>query len=252
MPKIIYILVIIAIVPGCYVKRAGEAITPVTKMKPGIEIGEVKKQNLTNSDFNIAKAEIEISNNGESQKLLGSLKFKKSGSYLVSFKTRTGIEAARIFITKDTILINDRLKKRLFYGSADYLKEKYGISGEAIPLIFGDFIESAGKEEQVINCLDKKNELSGVIISNRITYTIDCHVGKIIKASIDDEQNSGKILFLYNKFKKATDINYPGYIEFSDKNRETIIRIKIDRIEFGGEVKTDFIPGNNYEKILLK
>jgi hypothetical protein len=213
---------------------------------------ELEKKNLTNIDFNILKAEIEVVNKREKIKFLGSLKYKNTGLYLFSFRSKAGIEAARIFISKDTILINDRIKKRLFYGSTNYLRDKYGISILSLPLILGDFVDISGRTEQKIECKNGKSEILGVAARNEIKYTIDCQNGKITSAILNGDRDTEDITFLFEKFKIIGNNLFPGNVEFADRNRETIIKIKIDRIEFGGIVKIDFIPGNNYDKIMLK
>ncbi len=71
--------------------------------------------NLTQETLLILfKADVEVFNNGENRKLISTVKYRKPGNYLVSVKHRTGVEAARIYITKDTVLINDRIYKTLY------------------------------------------------------------------------------------------------------------------------------------------
>ena len=68
------------------------------------------------------------------------LKFEYPDKYLISIKSRTGIEGARIYISEDTILFNDRINKKMYYGSSLYLKRKYGLTTNFLPLIFGDIV----------------------------------------------------------------------------------------------------------------
>jgi hypothetical protein len=213
---------------------------------------DIKKNNLTNTNFDISKAEIEISGNGENQKFLGSLKYNNSGTYLFSFRSRTGIEVARIYFSKDTVLINDRMKKKLFYGSTNILNDKYGISILALPLIIGDFVDSSVNTQVRVDCKNGKTEILGVAGRNDIKYYVDCLNGKIESAIIKGEQQANDIVFLFKNFDNIENFVFPRSIELSDRTRETNINIKIIKIEFGEEVKVNFIPGINYEKILLK
>ena len=41
---------------------------------------------------------------------MATIKYELPDKYLISIRSKAGIEAARIFITKDTVLINDRIK----------------------------------------------------------------------------------------------------------------------------------------------
>ena len=56
--------------------------------------------------------------------------------FLISIKSHTGIEVARIFLTGDSIMINDRINKKLYYGSTSYLKNKYGLTTAVFPVIW--------------------------------------------------------------------------------------------------------------------
>ena len=92
--------------------------------KPGSSnvFESTKNQNITNNGFFIQKAEIEIVTGEGKEKYLASIKFEKPDKYLISVKSRTGIEGARIYISNDSILVNDRINKKLYSGNTFYLK----------------------------------------------------------------------------------------------------------------------------------
>ena len=71
------------------------------------------KNNLSKENFYIQKADIKVTQDNISVRFIASIKFRKPDSLLISVKSRTGIEAGRAFITKDTILINDRIKQKI-------------------------------------------------------------------------------------------------------------------------------------------
>ena len=108
----------------------------------------IENQNLTKRNFFIQKAEIEILSEEENQKLIASIKFIYPDQYLISLKSKTGIEAARIFITDDTVLINDRINRKLYFGKPAQLKNKYGISPAVLPVVLGDFIKGNSKLDE--------------------------------------------------------------------------------------------------------
>ena len=95
------------ILSGCSSMKKTIINVPVKSESNNLELTErTLNRNLTGIDFNIVKAEVEVMNNGESQKLVASVKYRKPGNYLVTIRNRTGIEAARVYITHDTVLIN--------------------------------------------------------------------------------------------------------------------------------------------------
>ena len=55
----------------------------------------------------------------------------------------------------------------------------------------------------------------------------------------------------YSQFFKISNLNAPGKIEISDKQNNTVIEIRIQKIVIPWEGTIDFIPGKQYEKIHL-
>ena len=71
---------------------------------PEIYLNPSEDQNITNTDFYIQKAEIEFTNKDNRQKFLCSIKYQRPDKYLISIKSRTGIEGARIYVSEDSII----------------------------------------------------------------------------------------------------------------------------------------------------
>ncbi|MCX6300924.1 MAG: DUF4292 domain-containing protein [Bacteroidia bacterium] len=214
-------------------------------------IEQVKALNITNSDFNISKAEIEIANDMEKQKMICNMKYKKSGIYLISLRSQAGIEAARIFITKDTILINDRINKRLYYGEPNYLLEKYGITTTVLPVVLGDFI-SDKSGDKIADCDNGKTviiEKEGV---KELEYTIDCRSKKVTEIRALSIETGKGIIIRFEKFNELEESIMPKNIVITDKEEETRISIIIEKIENKLESDITFIPGKNYEAVLLR
>jgi len=108
--KIVYIIFLL--LTGCSAFKKGtknEIYMPV--ISDEALTARIFSMNVTKTDFNIPRADIEIFNNGKSQRLIANLKYRNPGIYLAAIKNRSGIEAARIYITRDTIMINDRIIK---------------------------------------------------------------------------------------------------------------------------------------------
>ena len=239
--------------PGCSVNRIrGNRNYRVSNE---IIIGNIfentKKQNITRNNIFIQKAEIEISNKEGTKRLLGTLKFEKPDKYLISIKSIAGIEAARIFISFDTILINDKISKKQYFGTPQYLKRKYGITTSVLPVILGDYINDDLSENRESKCLDGKLENEGIISGIRIKYIIDCKKGKSILASPENSSNEGSIEIQYSDFFEKGSIIIPGKIEIRDFTRATTIVIKIRKIESPWDGSIKFVQGNRYEIIKL-
>jgi hypothetical protein len=223
---------------------------PVVSVLPtGLEA--IKKENLSNMDFNIQKAEVLIVSNGNKQQFIATVKYKVPDQWLISLKGTTGIEAARAYINSDTILVNERLHKKLYYNKSRILEEKFGITFKALPVMFGDLIESERTARDSIKCYEGKSIKKIRLDRNDIEYIINCMDNKTIKCTISGTEK-GEIKFIYSKVKVIGNNKLPEKIIIKGEEEKNIIEIIIRKIDFSPIEKIDFISGKGYEKMLLK
>jgi hypothetical protein len=232
--------------------ETGKKTTITNELSSVVSDDIVIKGNLTNQNFTIQKAEIEVNNEEKKISLLANIRYQKEGNYLISMRSRNGIEVVRIYLTKDTLLANDRINKKLYYGSTEYLTKKYGISISAIPVIFGDLINDEKDSLLIIDCSDDRVKINRFIEERKIYYVVDCKLGKIINAQYYSENNENGIEIIFSNFSGLERYNYPGTIKIKDLKGNTGIKIEIKKIEITDGETLKFIPGSNYEKILLK
>jgi hypothetical protein len=209
----------------------------------------IKRQNITNRNFFVQRAEIEVIADNYKQKLLASIKYNFPDKYLISLRSKTGVEVARIFITEDTVLVNDRFNKILYFGKPDNLKKKYNISHELLPIIFGDLITGKETLGDNIICTDNKADISYNLNGIKISYLVDCDRMKIVSAcqEIDIKTNYKDIK--YDDFVKVGYGLMPSMIhmDFSEAD----ITVKIEKIEAPWAGTVEFIPGSRYDLIEL-
>jgi hypothetical protein len=239
-------------VTGCSViRKSGKSLTMNDKNgKSSTILKGTKKQNITNSGFFIKKAEIEILTKNGREKYLASIKFEKTERYLVSVKGRTGIEGARIYISNDSILVNDRINKKLYSGNTIYLEKKFGLNAGFLPLIFGDVILDKKCEDNDAKCVGSKNitecYLRGVILK----YEIDCSRRKVMAVSQIDNFNNNVNRLKFSKFFSVGGSLIPKIIEFEGQFN-TVVKIRIIKMEMPWSGIIKFIPGKGYESIEL-
>jgi hypothetical protein len=212
----------------------------------------LEKQNLTNNSFFIQKAQIEVSSDEVNQKFNGSIKFVTPGKYLISLKSKAGIEAARIFLSDDTILINDRINRKLYYGKPEVLNRKYGISSSLIPIVLGDYVKDNKSNNENIPCSEGKLDLESFVNGLKISYTVDCKKAKIILAQQKGSLNNVVTEINYGDFIKTGDILTPAKIHIKYIKSMVNIDIRIEKIESPWNGNIEFIPGNKYELIELR
>lgn len=216
----------------------------------GISYAELENFNITNNNFIIRRADIEILSKGQRKKLIATVKYRKEGICLISIRNITGIEAARIYLTRDSIRVNDRIGRRTYVISKEYLSGRYGFSGETIPLIFGDLILQ--DHERTLECKDDKAVVNSGEEGKNLRYQVDCKGGKATQCIIQGGYENENIIFKFDKFRNSEGYTYPSIISTADSKGDTVIEVKIGDIEFVTDLIIEFVPGNNYEKIILE
>lgn len=230
---------------GCSVSRRSKTLPPEDFSAKTVSPSLVASCNVANTGFFITKAFLEITGEDETQKALCSVKHNGSGEYLITVRSRSGIEAGRMFINRDTLLINDRINRILYYGSPGRLSEKYGIAYYLIPLIFGDYI-SMDADSADLRCLNGVIRKRELVYGNPVNYIIDCRNNKVIEA-ITGSANELKLVF--RSFKVDGGKKYPAKIEIEHVSRNIKLKIAIENIESDWDESIDFVPGSNYKKM---
>ena len=251
MRKLIIILGISIIFAGCSITKRGidnsVVISDVADKSDIVSITE--NQNLTNNSFFIQKADVKVVRDGESESFIASIKYNIHGSYLISLRGKSGIEAARICITKDTILVNDRINRQLLFGKPGYVERKLGLPIDLLPIVFGDLISDRKETDIVAPCVDGNLHLEHNIRGVNIKYIVDCKKKKIISAVRAGNLNSELARLKFDKFISYGNGFFPSVIHITYIDSEIFIKIVKFEIPWEGDI--EFIPGNKYEEIEL-
>jgi hypothetical protein len=251
--KVIIIAFLILLISGCSVSRykkqnkEGASLKSVTENSNEVLINK----NITKESFYIKKIEIVLESGNENEKFLGSLKFVKPDSFLLNIRTKTGLEAARVFFTKDTVLINDRFNKILYFGTKGDLKIKYGFNLDLFPIILGDFMSDNSYSLNEINCKENRN-ITIYFKGERVKYSIDCKTAKAKEISILKEIESNSLNLKFEKFVKSNEISFGLKEEIYGLGKIGSLNIIYSKIERPWYGKIEFIPGRNYELVRIK
>lgn len=215
-------------------------------------VSYVTEHNYTARHFFIRRAEISVGGNNESHKLIASVRFAKPDSFLISIRILSGLEAARILLTGDTVLVNDRINRTLYFGSNRNVKKKYGFDPILFPLLFGDIITGNASMPAVANC----NEGTATLREKRtdciVNYFIDCKTGKCNNITIENEFMKEYISIAFGNFDKEEKMTLPKQIKIANLANFAAVEIAIKNIEFDTTSKIEFIPGRNYDCIEIK
>jgi len=254
LQKVIFIVLIGFFMISCSVSknRAGKSIVIDETKRHEIGYNEVKRGNLTGNAFIIQRAEIEITDKNQNQKFFAVIRYAPPDTFLISVRTIAGIEAARIFVTDDTILINDRMNRILFYGTQDAGRKKYGFSSRIFPVLFGDIIVRDNAETHSYNCIDGMADIESFADGYKLNYTISCTRVKTISLAVTGNYESRPVIIKYFDFEKIKNFIYPGKVSISHIANLGQVDIRFSKVEIPWIGDIVFIPGNNYEHIEIK
>jgi len=149
-------------------------------------------------------------------------------------------------------MINDRIYRKLYCGSNEYLLKKYGIATNSLPLVLGDYLNELSEVEILKDCTGGISQIQGYLDSKEIWYYLDCNKSKVTAVTISDKAGTAGINMEFSEFMERGNNSYPEKISIEDAMQKTKIIIKIISVEFNNNDQLEFIPGKNYERIILK
>lgn len=242
----IIILLLLVISNNCSVLK--KKLPADSGSEAGSFMDGVVNNNLTKNSFFIQKADVRLKNQDVTEKVTANVKFRAPDTMMVSIRTFAGIEAARFFITGDTILVNDRINKQILYGKPDNFYRRYGFSIGMAGIIFGDFLGTIKDLSGNINCKPglavERNIFSE---RNKIRYIIDCSSRKATYAEATSFESGQMIKFYYSGFRKSGKITYPVNIRIVNDQIPAEIEIEIKKIDIKWSGSIEFVPGAGYE-----
>jgi len=251
---IIFIVVTNLIITGCSIPRKSAVYQNNTEKNVvnNATVKSVIENNITNTSFNIQKADIKIVQDNISVRLTASVKFRKPDSLLITIRSKAGIEAGRALITSDTVLINDRVNKTLLIGKPGILGKKYGIEPTLIYAVLGDVIVDEKDMETRVICVRGIFREDFEINNKHVEYLIDCGKWKAIESYFEGDITSGNIKIGYGDITEIEGIKYPREIKINDDLKSMNIQIEIKKIEIPWNGKIGFISGSNYKVVKIR
>jgi hypothetical protein len=245
-------ILITLLLSGCYVIKRGdngsfninESILSVSFLE------KIQENNISKKGFFIEKAEVIYRNENGTEGFLASIKHEPPDKFLISIRSKSGLEVTRVFLSHDTLLANDRINRIFYYGKPIDLKKKYGITASALPLLFGDIMNVSKTENFKGSC--SKDDLTATVSIDgiKVIYLIDCDRKKAIQAIMGNSAND-QIEMKFSDFKLSREVSYPEKILIINSEKNESIEIMIIRIRIPWNEKIEFIPGNKFEKIQL-
>jgi hypothetical protein len=254
LQKIVSILFLLVFLTGCSVSRKTElfSVSNLNSWDAENANSQLVKTNFTVKSFFVERADLEFVSDGEKQSLLASVKFEYPDKYLLSIRTKSGIEAARIFISGDTVLANDRINQIFYTGNSKYIESQFGLDYRFIGLLFGDVFFAQQKIPSATACNDNLRTIDLSVYGKNVRYIIDCRKNKATGTTITDSYNRNTVILKFDSFLKEGSSVHPSVITLNVPDRNIVIKIRLRKIDYNFESRIEFVPGAKYEKKLLQ
>lgn len=247
MFKIIASVFLIIILSGSCAttyKRAGKSTENINQ--PAIEIlNSVFNKNLTGTGFFVEKGKILTSGENGRISLYFTMKYLKGSKYLISIRSKTGMEAFRVYISNDSVLVNDRLNKNVLYGNTNDFQKITGIPADLLKVSVGDIFMNRPMTENSNQCVNNEIKIHDYYQGLIINSTVDCLIKKTKSAIISTGGVNEFIVIKYSRFRDDA-FSVPKKIEVNDPGRKIRIIISIDKYSAPWVGEIQFKPGEGY------
>ncbi|NTW32216.1 MAG: DUF4292 domain-containing protein [Bacteroidetes bacterium] len=200
----------------------------------------------------------------------GTLRMRKDSAIWISISPALGIEAARIFITPDSVKMLNRLQNTFFEGDLKFISNTLNtyfdfemlqslLIGNDIAVYKNEVYKASidGKlyllntigriklKKHLKNVTDSLNLLKQDIWLNPYNY-------KITKVHLKELKENRKLEANYNEFTKVDSLLFPSVVEYKTTNEKDKLEIKIEhsKISSAGPLEFPFNVSNKYKKIV--
>jgi hypothetical protein len=231
---------------GCAGSRElNTGIGSTEKRNAGNVLLRTHERNLTNIGFFIHKGRISTSGENGRIGLFFTMKFAPPSDYLISIRSKSGIEAFRVYLTADTVLINDRINKCVLYGKINDFERIAGLPAPLLRVSLGDLFVFNPNPDPEETCVENELKISEYFLGLMVKSTIDCAKEKVksvlLTTGVPDE-------FITIDYKKPRDDYHrlPRKVEINDFRRKIKITLSIDKFTSPWLGEIEFIPGTGY------
>lgn len=218
-----------------------------------------------------ARVSAKVKTNKATNSFNARLRMQKDSIIWASITPALGIEAARIYITRDTLKFIDRINAKYFVGSYEMVNDMLDtdidfemleaiITGNNFTFYANDKFESAiGREHYMLNSLRRrelKKEFKGVdsvrIILQNIWLNPENY--KIDRMTLKDIQSNKKLEAIYSDFTKLEEQLMPMSLVVNIKARaddDAYVELDYSRVELNEELSFPIKIPEKYEPIIF-
>lgn len=228
-------------------KKAGTENIKPAEQDELIVIKQTLEQNISRTGFFIEKGRINSSGESGRISLLFSLKYNEKGEYLISLRSNTGMEAFRVMIAHDTVLINDRINQRVLYGNPYDFERITGIPSDLLIVIFGDVFRISEKANIYSDISKNELRIEDYFMGLLVKSVIDRRISKVKSVLITTGLPDEFITIDYTKHREDR-FKLPVKVEINDFQRKVKIAVRIEKYSVPWIGEIEFIPGKGFNQ----
>ena len=226
--------------------------TPATENSSAFSSGKILENNEINYTSFSAKAEIESQNtSGKNPGLVVKIQMKKNEYIWASIQSSfIGIEVARLYVFKDSVVLIDKIKREITHRPITYLQQLTKLPlnlGSMQDLLIGNALQLCNEK---VTAIESSNgyALSSTCTDRKVSQNFDKLFG-LIYIKMEEENSNRNFKASQEEFKTIDGNNFPAlrqyYFEDNDKMSATII---FTDVEFNKDLSVSFSMPENYRR----
>lgn len=216
-----------------------------------------KKFRVDNVDFQYfsSKSKVKLKNTSKSFSSVVQTRIRKDSAIWISVAPAFGLEAARVLITKDSLLMINRLNREFFSYNYDQVDKEFGLPlsyGIIESLFTGNLPQEQGKikARRKQEYFVQERKLGRLSLTNKVSRSSH----KLEKTVVNDQVSNRTVDITYSNFKEVKENLIPGLISLvmrssEDDVSQMEVSISNQKIDFDKKkLKFPFAVPSKYER----
>lgn len=241
---------------GCKVTKPAIVAVPLSESETLAQKMQVKNAAIKTIDA--SRVIFTIPNNDVTIKTNGSMKVVVDSCMVLSFQALFGIEVVRVKLTKDSVLIIDRLNQRYFSDSfavisslANIPIDYFSLQGLMLNRVFDPAKENNFKNF-VSSESDQMHSLQLASSSFHTQFLIDQNYA-LKRTFVSSNDNSVSLMAEYSNFNGVNGIDFPfaTNLFLSTASRQLSADYAVEKVDFNTQVEVKTIIPSKYKRIYL-
>ncbi len=221
------------------------------------QVDRIRKAEPTFSTANVSKMSVAVEVGGRKFNTSASCKIRTDSAIHVSIQPFLGFEMFKVEIDKDSMLVFDKVNKKLYAVPFAFFKTKFGLNvgfSDVQAILSNRFFTVGSAEADLRNCKQAENvenlkaiayqnaEMSQLLLINA--------ADRIEKTQLNALNSEYRMEVGYSNFAQLDKFTFPQLISLEATNTKRNVKFdfKISRVVFDSEVNFSTIDASKYTR----